>query len=34
MADGVALAAETVASGKALAKMQQFVARAKALSAA
>ncbi len=34
MAEGVALAAQTLASGKALAKMQQFVARAKALGAA
>jgi anthranilate phosphoribosyltransferase len=34
MADGVALAREAIASGKALAKMHQFVARAKELAAA
>ncbi len=34
MADGVALAREALASGKALAKMHQFVARAKELAAA
>jgi anthranilate phosphoribosyltransferase len=34
MADGVALAREALASGKALAKMHQFVARAKELSTA
>ena len=34
MADGVALAREAVASGKALAKMHQFVARSKELGAA
>jgi anthranilate phosphoribosyltransferase len=33
MADGVALAREAVASGKALAKMHQFVARSKELAA-
>jgi anthranilate phosphoribosyltransferase len=32
MAEGVKLAEEAVASGKALAKMQQFIARAKALA--
>jgi anthranilate phosphoribosyltransferase len=32
MADGVALAREALASGKALAKMHQFVARAKELA--
>ena len=34
MAEGVALARETIASGKALAKMHQFVARSKELAAA
>jgi anthranilate phosphoribosyltransferase len=34
MAEGVAVARETIASGKALAKMHQFVARAKELAAA
>jgi anthranilate phosphoribosyltransferase len=34
MAEGVALARETLASGKALAKMHQFVARSKELAAA
>jgi anthranilate phosphoribosyltransferase len=34
MAEGVALARETIASGKALAKMHQFVARSKELVAA
>ena len=34
MAEGVALARQTIASGKALAKMHQFVARAKELAAA
>jgi anthranilate phosphoribosyltransferase len=34
MADGVTLARETIASGKALAKMHQFVARTKELAAA
>ncbi|HRH85437.1 MAG TPA: anthranilate phosphoribosyltransferase [Rubrivivax sp.] len=34
MADGIALARETLASGKALAKMHQFVARARELAAA
>ena len=34
MADGVALAREALASGKAMAKMQQFVARSKELAAA
>jgi anthranilate phosphoribosyltransferase len=33
MAEGVALARETIASGKALAKMHQFVARSKELAA-
>jgi anthranilate phosphoribosyltransferase len=33
MADGVALAREGLASGKALAKMHQFVARTKELAA-
>jgi anthranilate phosphoribosyltransferase len=32
MAEGVALARETLASGKALAKMKQFIARAQALA--
>ena len=32
MAEGVALAREAIASGKALAKMHQFVARTKELS--
>jgi anthranilate phosphoribosyltransferase len=34
MADGVAMAREALASGKALAKMHQFVARTKELAAA
>jgi anthranilate phosphoribosyltransferase len=34
MADGVALAREALASGRALAKMQQFVVRTQALAAA
>jgi len=34
MAEGVALARETIASGKALAKLHQFVARSKELAAA
>jgi anthranilate phosphoribosyltransferase len=34
MADGVALARESLASGKALAKMHQFVARTRDLAAA
>jgi len=34
MAEGVALARETIASGRALAKMHQFVARSKELAAA
>jgi anthranilate phosphoribosyltransferase len=34
MADGIALARETLASGKALAKLHQFVARARELAAA
>jgi len=34
MADGVALAREALASGKALAKMHQFVARTKELAQA
>jgi anthranilate phosphoribosyltransferase len=34
MADGVALARETIASGKALAKLHQFVARSKELASA
>ncbi|MGH8796168.1 MAG: anthranilate phosphoribosyltransferase [Caldimonas sp.] len=34
MADGIALAGEAVASGKALAKLQQFVARTRELAAA
>ena len=34
MADGVALARDVVASGKALAKMHQFVAKTKELQAA
>jgi anthranilate phosphoribosyltransferase len=34
MAEGVALAREAIASGKALAKMHQFVARSKELAAA
>jgi anthranilate phosphoribosyltransferase len=34
MAEGVALARETIASGKALAKMHQFVARSKELASA
>ena len=34
MADGVAAAREALASGRALAKMHQFVARARALAAA
>ena len=34
MAEGVALARDTIASGKALAKMHQFVARSKELAAA
>ena len=33
MAEGVALAREAIASGKALAKMHQFVARSKELAA-
>jgi anthranilate phosphoribosyltransferase len=32
MAEGVAMAREAIASGKALAKMHQFVARAKELA--
>ena len=34
MAEGIALAREALASGKALARMHQFVARAKELAAA
>jgi anthranilate phosphoribosyltransferase len=34
MADGIALAREALSSGKALAKMHQFVARTKELAAA
>jgi anthranilate phosphoribosyltransferase len=34
MADGVAMAREALASGKALAKMHQFIARSKELAAA
>ena len=34
MADGIQLAREALASGKALAKMHQFIARSKELAAA
>jgi len=34
MADGIALAREAIASGKALAKLHQFVVRSKELAAA